>query len=148
MWHQHPLSSHLLVFIQGTGMLLATFPVHLSAHRMWLLILPIAGALLAAWTVYHNRIHNFSVYPEIKQGAQLITTGPYRWVRHPMYLSLFLLMAGIAFYGQGWSHNIGLMLVATAIMLKIEKEEKYLLATFPDYQVYRQNTCKLFWPVY
>ena len=148
MLRRHPLSSHMLVSIQGAGMLLTTFPAHVAVPGIWPLAFAMAGALLAVWTVYHNRIRNFSVYPEIKQGARLITSGPYRWVRHPMYLSLFLLMAGIAIHGQGWSHAIGLMLVATAIVFKIEKEERYLLRTFPDYEVYRQNTCKLLWPVY
>ncbi|AJQ93854.1 methyltransferase family protein [Gynuella sunshinyii] len=148
MIFDRPLGSHLLVLTQGAGMLLATVPNNSLHHHPAPLMLSLAGLVLALWTVYHNRIGNFSVYPEIKQGARLITSGPYRRIRHPMYLSLFLLMAGITIFNHGWYNWTGLLLVAMAIVLKIEKEEKYLLHTFPGYAEYRQKTCKVFWPVY
>ena len=39
---------------------------------------------LAIWTLTVNRPGNFRIVPDPKTGGQLITSGPYHWIRHPM----------------------------------------------------------------
>jgi protein-S-isoprenylcysteine O-methyltransferase Ste14 len=53
----------------------------------------LAGAVLAAWGKIHLR-HGFTVSLAVRRGHRLITTGPYAWVRHPIYTGLLLLMLG------------------------------------------------------
>lgn len=56
-----------------------------------------AGALLGLWAIGVNRPGNFNVRPVPRPGATLVTTGPYRFVRHPMYSSLLLAgLGGVA----------------------------------------------------
>ena len=67
------------------------------------------GALAVAlvlWVFAHNRPGNFNIRPEPKEGARLVTGGPYRWVRHPMYVALLLGMAGVAAMSHGLAQAI------------------------------------------
>src|ERR1035437_4815820 len=54
------------------------------------LSLAAASLALAAWTLRHNRPGNFNIRPTPMVWGVLVTSGPYRWIRHPMYSSLLL----------------------------------------------------------
>jgi len=97
---------------------------------------------LGLLTLCYNKIGNFSVYPEIKPHATLITSGPYRYIRHPMYTSLMIMMLGIAFYNHHWLNLVGLVLIFIAVVFKAIKEEQLLLTTFADYAKYQKQTYK------
>ena len=58
----------------------------------WALL--VMALLLAALALSVNRPGNFNIRPTPKPGARLVRSGPYRWLRHPMYSSL--LLAGMA----------------------------------------------------
>ncbi len=91
-------------------------------------------------TLCYNKIGNFSVYPEVKNEATLITIGPYHYVRHPMYSSLIVMMIGIALYNYHWLNAFGVVMVAVAVIKKANKEEKLLLIRFPEYANYQQES--------
>ncbi len=97
------------------------------------------GAALGITTLCYNKIGNFSIYPEVKTNAHLITTGPYHYVRHPMYTSLIIMMVGIAFYNQHWLNFLGIGIVLFAVISKANMEEKLLLIKFPEYSSYQKQ---------
>ena len=85
---------NLLVALQfGLLVMLAA----LAAGNVMLGDIP-AGALmmagiavaLIAWALIHNRPGNFNIRPAPKFRGVMVTTGPYRWIRHPMYTSVLL----------------------------------------------------------
>src|ERR1700674_366490 len=58
---------------------------------------------LGGWTLSHNRLGNFNIRPEPKTAGRLVTSGPYRFVRHPMYCALMLFAAAeTVAYGDIW----------------------------------------------
>jgi len=135
-----PSSSHFLVSLQFSAIGLGVFPFTESTTPLWLII-SILGGLVGIFTLAHNKLGNFGVYPEPVDGAQLITSGPYRWVRHPMYLSLLLFMFGIIMYNGNVLNYLALPFLLIAIIGKMNKEEIYLRSLFTDYADY-SSRCK------
>ncbi len=90
----------------------------------------------------YNKIGNFRVYPEIKPKSQLVVTGPYRFIRHPMYTSLILLLTGTTLYQNHFINYIGLAVVIVAVFLKAKKEEYLLIDRYPEYIKYMDNTSR------
>lgn len=135
-----PMSAHGLVAAQLLGVFLAVFPWQAPPLGRWPLLVCVLGGAIGVWVLLHNRIGNFSVYPEPKTGAVLVVTGPYRYVRHPMYAALVVMMAGVALYHGHGLGVLGLALVVAALVGKILAEERYLAARFPGYAPYRAQT--------
>ena len=132
--------SHLLVAVQLTGIVLVIYgPDDTSRGSQWMLLVGCIGFLIAMWTLFHNEIGNFGIYPEPKDNSKLVTTGPYEIVRHPMYFGLIVMMFGMAGYNNAWSNYVGFVMVGVAVFLKAHKEEILLLQTFEDYAEYQKS---------
>lgn len=104
------------------------------------LVLLATGSTLVLWVFRHNRPGNFNIVPEPRPGGHLVTTGPYRWVRHPMYVSLLLFMAGVAVAAHSpvqWELWLALCVV---LNFKAAMEERLLSGIWPDYPAYMQHT--------
>lgn len=105
-----------------------------------------ASAALALWALTANRPGNFNIRPTPRQGGTLVTHGPYRWVRHPMYTSVLTAAAAAALQARG-AVDLGLWLALLAVLLvKANVEERALLRRFPEYGAYRSRT-KRFLPI-
>ena len=107
----------------------------------WLaLSLFVLGIFFGLWTIRYNRLGNFNIRPELKDGCELITTGPYRFVRHPMYTSVLLMTLAMAIatpiYMQ-WSSFLLLMLV---LALKSVREERLWCEGSKVYKEYMKGT--------
>lgn len=111
-----------------------------------------AGAVImivSLWLFLRSHIDlgkNWSVSLELRQGHQLVSNGVYRWVRHPMYASLWLwgLAQGMMLgnWLAGWS-----MLPAFAAMywIRMPREEQMMCEEFgEDYREYARRTGRLF----
>jgi protein-S-isoprenylcysteine O-methyltransferase Ste14 len=115
-------------------------------HQFQLLALPffIASLLLAGWAVTVMRLGHFNIRPAIRDGALLITHGPYRYIRHPMYASLLLAGLGLLLVSWSWPRLAGFLALWLVLYLKLRIEERLLLAHFPDYDHYRKSARMLF----
>jgi len=100
------------------------------------LALMLAGTLVAAWGAW-TLGRAFSLLP---QARQLVITGPYRYVRHPIYLGGFLITLGEVWLR--WSPLVlGLnLLFVAAQLVRLRYEEDTLSAAFPEYADYRART--------
>jgi protein-S-isoprenylcysteine O-methyltransferase Ste14 len=146
---RHPALSHFLVALQFSAIVVIAWPfLDQSDGRLPWLAVSGLGVLLGLYTLLHNRPGNFDVYPEPLPNACLVTSGPYRWIRHPMYSSLLLFMLGIALYRHGWPNYLGMVLLALAIFGKMRSEEAHLHLKFEDYSAYVKRTHRLVPGVY
>ena len=112
----------------------ATRPVVLVAG--WLLIALGLGVMLwAMWTFWRART---SVLP-FRPATAMVTTGPYRRSRNPMYVGLTVLYVGLALLiGMAWPLVMLPLALWTLTALVIRREERYLGAEFgPEYAAYR-----------
>ena len=75
----------------------------------------------------------------MRPATAFVTSGPYRWTRNPMYVSLVCLYVAVAMFLNTWWALALLPVVVLAIdRLVIVREERYLSAAFPaEYAAYR-----------
>ena len=87
----------------------------------------------------------FTMFPQPRQRDAPVSSGAYRFARHPIYGGLLLVMGGLAL-----SRSLpSLVLVAALGVLwwrKSLEEERRLVAMFPDYPAYRQRVRRRFLP--
>ncbi len=83
---------------------------------------------------------SFSILP---QARALVTDGPYRYVRHPLYLAEFIIILGKALeVAQPWS-LAALAFAALSQIARMHYEEKVLCEAFPAYRTYARRTARL-----
>lgn len=76
-----------------------------------------------------------------RQAHTLVTNGPYRWVRHPFYDCVALLVLAISLITANWFFLLAGALVFVLVLVRTRTEEEKLLARFGDaYQAYRDRT--------
>jgi protein-S-isoprenylcysteine O-methyltransferase Ste14 len=138
--------SGLLVTLQFALILALVFatrwPVPSRAWPATLFLMAVA-VVLGVWTLGYNRWGNFNIRPEPRGGARLVTRGPYRHIRHPMYASVLLgVSALVAADPRPWRIAL-LAALLVVLMLKAAREEEYLRAAFPEYAAYASRTWRL-----
>lgn len=108
--------------------------------------LPLLGALMvaaglgfAAWARRHIG-RNWSGRVEVKEGHALVRSGPYRFVRHPIYTGLLLAIVGTALALGEWRGALAVVLVLGVLARRIGAEEQRMRQTFPEYEEYRRAT--------
>jgi len=141
--------SHILVTLQFTAIVIVAWPFlpQAGGREQWLAITAL-GLIVGLYTLAHNKLGNFGIYPEPIPDACLVTTGPYRWIRHPMYASVLLFMLGIALYRDAWPNYLGMALLGVAIFGKMHREEAHLHVKFEDYSAYVKRTHRLIPGIY
>jgi len=83
---------------------------------------------------------------EIKDDHQLITTGVFKWVRHPMYAAFVAIAVAQIFMLQNWIVGPAFLILAIPFYLhRVQREEKQLIRHFGDeYRVYMDTTNAIF----
>jgi protein-S-isoprenylcysteine O-methyltransferase Ste14 len=85
----------------------------------------------------------------VQPGQTVVSTGPYRWLRHPSYTGFWLEVAGIGLgTGNVLSAAIGVLLPLIGITARIAGEERELAASLPGYREYirdRRRLVPLIW---
>jgi protein-S-isoprenylcysteine O-methyltransferase Ste14 len=138
-------TSQILVFLQFLSLGLLALPYQSELISIYLLIISfVTAAALALWTFTHNKIGNFNIVPEIRHNCTLITSGPYRYVRHPMYSSVILLGVGLLSWFGIWKIYVLLFLIAI-LHVKASREEKLWCIKDKRYLNYKKQT-KIFIP--
>jgi len=139
------------VLMTNLGLLLVAAPlVGLGRYMpilpsvMWIgLAVEAIGLFIAIWA----RIHlgrNWSGEITIKVDHQLIRSGPYKLLRHPIYTGILAMYLGTAVVTGEWLAVIGVVLVVFAYWRKIRLEEANMVVAFgADYDAYRRESWAL-----
>jgi len=82
---------------------------------------------------------NLSPFPRPIKNSNLVTTGIYRFTRHPMYYSLILISIGVFIIKLSIYYLFLTISLALIIKFKIALEEKYLMNKFKNYLLYKNE---------
>lgn len=143
MTKPNALLSYGLVFVQLVCLGLIALTGPLFATNPVLLLLECLAGFLGLWAIWTMGIDNFNVTPDVKQRARLVTSGPYRYIRHPMYSAL--LVGGLALVLDTFSpERMVLWLVLLVdLLIKLNYEEQLLSRDLEGYSAHMQRTKRL-----
>jgi protein-S-isoprenylcysteine O-methyltransferase Ste14 len=102
----------------------------LAGGLIWL-----TGCLLSVWGIWNLR-HSFSIEP---QARDLVTSGPYRFVRHPLYAAYVLQYAGAMMRLPSMGFAVALAAWFLLLLVRIHHEERVLMSALPGYEPYRRR---------
>ena len=113
----------------------------LPAWARWMgAAIMIACVPLIYW-VFSSLGKNVTPTVAIRQEHSLVTHGPYRWVRHPLYTVGFLAFAGLSLLAANWFIAAVFLLGWSVLMKRTPIEEAHLVGRFGDeYRDYMQHT--------
>jgi protein-S-isoprenylcysteine O-methyltransferase Ste14 len=100
------------------------------------------SALLGLWALAANRPGNFNIQPTPRPGGTLVTTGPYGWIRHPMYTSVLLAAAAAATHSHQPIDGLLWLALLVVLLAKALIEESALIPRFSNYQAYKARTSR------
>lgn len=104
------------------------------------LTLAAAGSALGTWAMVVNRFFSAVVRIQSDRGHVVVTSGPYRWVRHPAYAGGILANIGWPLLLSSRWAFLPAVLTALATMARTWLEDRTLLAGLPGYQEYARCT--------
>lgn len=109
------------------------------------LAIALLGTALLVWGHKHLT-RNFTGTVQIRPGGSVVKSGPYAYVRHPMYWSFLLLGTGILLLTANWFlGGTFLLIIALVMIVRMPIEEKALLDAYGDeYARYMKTTGKFF----
>ena len=104
-------------------------------------LIGMAGAALLAW-VHKHLAENFTDSVLIRIHHRLVTSGPYQFIRHPMYLAFILLIAGLSLLAANWLLAVtGIALMFHIMFFRTPIEEARLHERHGKiYEMYRKRT--------
>jgi protein-S-isoprenylcysteine O-methyltransferase Ste14 len=143
---------------RGGSWVVAQFAVIAAIAALWLapvrppspagpaigLVLTAAGLALAG-SAYRAMGRSFTAFPRPLPESALVTSGPFRLVRHPTYGGGLLLFAGLSI-AVGSAGLIGTAVLAVVWWRKTAVEERLLAERYPEYPAYRERVPRRFLP--
>ena len=105
--------------------------------------LELFAVLLGVLAIVVIKNRNLSVFPVPKPGSALITAGPYRFIRHPMYTAVLLFCFSLLLNHPSRVNSIIWLVLLSDLLLKLHYEEGLLTRKFPEYEKYMKETRRL-----
>jgi protein-S-isoprenylcysteine O-methyltransferase Ste14 len=84
--------------------------------------------------------HAIQIEPAPRTGADLVTTGVYAWLRHPIYTGILIAVLGLFLRTPSIHVACAAAGVMMLLIIKTRVEERLLSARYPEYDAYRKRT--------
>jgi len=136
--------STLLLYLQDFFMILFIIVGEWFAINIFLLIIELAAIALGAWAIMHMaKYSKFRARPDPAKEARLLATGPYTYIRNPMYAAVILGFTALLIDSFTWIRFTIYILEIIVLLKKISFEETALAEKFPAYAAYKSRTRRL-----
>jgi protein-S-isoprenylcysteine O-methyltransferase Ste14 len=132
----------------GVAAIVASYPFLLDTHQSNPLLaagLLVAGAglTLFLWAM-RNLGRQYTPGHAAHLPTEIVTAGPYRYIRHPVYTANLLMTAGILLASGSLWLGLNLAILCVYYHFAMSSEERSISARFPEYSAYKARTGRLF----
>ena len=133
--------SRILVGLQFFFIFLMILPLDAPTLHPYIgIFIALIGLIIGLLGIYEHKSGNFNIRPTIKENCELVTTGIYAYIRHPMYLSVLVAMFGVAvIYFTYYEFAVYVLLFVT-MFIKMFYEESLWKCHTPAYIEYMKKT--------
>jgi protein-S-isoprenylcysteine O-methyltransferase Ste14 len=155
------LAGMILLFLAAQAWVIGTFiyifnPAFLGWTLFplpsWVRWLGAVVALIGMVLEFSTQLHlgrNYSTTLHISEEQTLVTTGPYRTIRHPMYTALFTVGIGLGLLSTSWYFLLPFLVTGIVVAFRVKREEEAMIEKFGDeYIRYMGKTGRFFPPIF
>lgn len=129
----------LVLLVAGLDALFGWSPPFSLPMKILALVIIVAGYVLGAYALIENRFFSGMVRIQIDRGHQVVSSGPYRWLRHPGYAGAVLTyLATPLFLDSPWAF-LPTAFVTTVLIIRTALEDRVLQAELAGYRAYAQR---------
>lgn len=107
----------------------------------------VLAILLMAWARVTFGARSFHASAGPTEG-QLVTTGPYAFLRHPIYAAIVVFTLSALLSNWRWENGVAVMVILAATVIRVESEEQLLREKYPAYTDYARRTSRILPVVY
>ncbi len=132
----------IYVIIQFASIFFLIYYAEASAFNSLSWVLILLSVVIGLKAVFDMKISNLNILPELKKEHNLVKSGIYSLIRHPMYTSVMLFCLALTL-SRFDAISLGVFAILYIdLYFKSKKEESYLLDRFQSYQEYRSKTSR------
>ncbi len=135
--------SKFLVIVQFTLIAAIVQYCGFPFYNPYLVSIGMLGGMIGVLAIFTMRLNNLRVQPIPKPNAELITSGIYNYIRHPMYSSVLLLMLPFILHSIETKSLLLYCLLVITLIVKLRYEERLLIQKFVSYSEYMKRTYRL-----
>jgi protein-S-isoprenylcysteine O-methyltransferase Ste14 len=128
-----------IAFIPVDVFVLKLLPIPSATVSALGALVSIAGMVLGQLAVAENRFAAPTVQDQTAQGHEVIDTGLYGVVRHPLYAANLLVFGGMAVWLGSYAALVGVLVMLAFTLARIPIEERVLRTALPDYADYARR---------
>ena len=138
------MKSKVLVFLQFLIIFLMILPLGMqTAYPMIGLPIMFIGLIVGLLAIKEQGSGNFNIRPDLKEGCRLVTSGIYSYIRHPMYLSVMLMMLGFIFLYPFYYEFVLYGVLIVVLLIKLFYEEHLWNCHTREYEEYTKRVKRL-----
>jgi protein-S-isoprenylcysteine O-methyltransferase Ste14 len=138
------MKSKILVSLQFGIAILMMIPFGAEfKHPFVAFVIVMFASVIGMSAIKTHRRGSFNIRPDLKEGCELVTHGIYRYIRHPMYLSVLILLFGVVvLYNDSYRWALYLFLWGVMVMKLLYEEHLWCCYT-QEYEEYKKKTKRL-----
>ncbi|MCB0729194.1 MAG: methyltransferase [Ignavibacteria bacterium] len=133
---------YILVILQMSAIFYIMLTGEIIPSKKIFLLLLILSLLIGFWAIVEMKFR-FNIFPALLSNSSLVTSGPYRFIRNPMYTSIIFMMLILLINDFSYPRLIIWIFLILIFIAKINIEEKILLKEFTSYPEYKAKTKRL-----
>lgn len=134
------LGSVVILIVAGLDKLYDWTSPFSTTIKIIAFVVILLGYVLGTWALIENRFFSGVVRIQTDRGHQVVTTGPYRFIRHPGYVGVVWTYFALPFFLDSLWALIPAVLTLIASILRTSLEDRTLQAELPGYKEYAQKT--------